>query len=409
VEGYTKIDKYQMARMNKQTVMRCIADHGPINRSAIAQRVGLSIPSVMQITDELLEHGMIVFQEGGQSRPGKRAGFLSVSGASHRFVGVDIGRTMIRIVVVGLDRKPVYTSKYPTEDVETPSVFVDRLCERIDSALSLSGIDPATAIGVCVAMPGLIEERTGNVLFSPNFGWKDVPLQRWMNERMSHQVIVENANRAQGMWEVCTHPEDKNKTVLCVGLGYGIGGAFLQKGKLYYGASGTSGEIGHITVSNNKVPCTCGNYGCLETMASGAALARDAREMVRRGRKTLISHLCEDDPDRIEAKTIFAAAEQGDAAAEELLKKSAEYIGIALGSVINVLDPDVIYLCGGLMRNGEKFLRWIREAASHRQMHEAGRRVVIRSGTLLEWNVALGATQVIPYYAWNSHLMDFMR
>ena len=409
MEGYTKIDKYQMARMNKQTVMRCIADHGPIKRSAIAQRVGLSIPSVMQITDELLEHGMIVSQEDRQSRPGKRAGLLSVSGASHRFVGVDIGRTMIRIVVLGLDRKPVYTSKYPTEDVETPSAFVDRLCEQIESALTLSEIDLTTVVGVCVAMPGLIEERTGNVLFSPNFGWKDVPLQRWMNERMSYQVIVENANRAQGMWEVCTHPEDMNKTVLCVGLGYGIGGALLQKGKLYYGASGTSGEIGHITVANNRVPCTCGNYGCLETMASGAALARDAREMVQRGQKTLISRLCEGDPDRIEAKLIFKAAQMGDIAAEELLTQSAEYIGIALGSVINILDPDVIYLCGGLMRNGEKFLRRIREAAFHRQMREAGRRVIIRSGTLFEWNVALGATQVVPYYAWNSHLMDFMR
>jgi len=409
VEGYTKIDKFQMARMNKQTVMRCIADHGPINRSAIARHVGLSIPSVMQITDELLENGMIVSQGGQQSRPGKRAGLLSVSGASHRFVGVDIGRTMIRIVVVGLDRKPVYTLKYPTEDVETPSVFVDRLCERIKSALALSGIDTATVIGICVAMPGLIEERSGNVLFSPNFGWKDVPLQRWMNERMTYQVIVENANRAQGMWEVCTHPEDKNKTVLCVGLGYGIGGAFLQKGKLYYGASGTSGEIGHITVSNNKIPCTCGNYGCLETMASGAALARDARALVQCGRKTLISRLCGEDLEKIEARTIFTAAQMGDAAADELLMRSAEYIGIALGSVINVLDPDVVYLCGGLMRNGDQFLRRIREAVSHRQMREAGRRVIIRSGTLLEWNVALGATQVVPFYAWNSHLMDFMR
>ena len=214
--------------------------------------------------------------------------------------------------------------------------------------------------------------------------------------------IKRNIDKATGNLEGVQYEEIRYE-------GYGIGGALLQKGKLYYGASGTSGEIGHITVANNRVPCTCGNYGCLETMASGAALARDAREMVQRGQKTLISRLCEGDPDRIEAKLIFKAAQMGDIAAEELLTQSAEYIGIALGSVINILDPDVIYLCGGLMRNGEKFLRRIREAAFHRQMREAGRRVIIRSGTLFEWNVALGATQVVPYYAWNSHLMDFMR
>lgn len=406
--NYAKIDKHQMARMNKQTVMRCIADNGPINRAAIARHVGLSIPSVMQITDELLEHRMIVSRMTTEAKPGKKAELLSVSGEHHRFVGVDIGRTTIRIAVVGLDRRPIYTLKFPTSAVEQPSVFVDRVCKGIHRALDESKIDLDTVVGVCVAMPGLIEEGTGRVLFSPNFGWKNVPLQRWMNERLPYQAIVENANRAQGMWEVCTHPEDMQKNVVCMGLGYGIGGAFLQRGKLFYGASGTSGELGHITVSHQRVPCTCGNYGCLEAMASGAALARQAKAAVDEGRDTLIRELA-GERDSIEAKTVFDAAKAGDALALELLDTAAEYIGTALGTVINILDPDVIYLCGGMMRNGDRFLRQIQDATMRRQMTEAGRRVVIRVGSLQEWNVALGATQVVPYYEWKSERMSFLR
>ena len=409
MENYVKIDKHQMAQMNKQTVMRCIADNGPINRAAIARQVGLSIPSVMQITDELLAHRMIVSQLTTETKPGKKAELLSVSGESHRFVGVDIGRTTIRIAVVGLDRRPIHTLKFPTPAVDNPSAFVDQVCDGIHRALEQSGIELWTVVGVCVAMPGLIEEGTGRVLFSPNFGWKNVPLQRWMNERLPYQVIVENANRAQGMWEVCTHPDDMQKRVVCMGLGYGIGGAFLQKGKLYYGASGTSGELGHITVSPKRVPCTCGNYGCLEAMASGAALARQAREAVEAGRKTMLSELCGDDTAAIEARTVFQAAERGDALADELLSDAAEYIGIGLGIVINILDPDVVYLCGGMMHNGERFLRMIQDATMRRQMTEAGRRVVIRVGSLQDWNVALGATQVVPYYEWKSERMSFLR
>ena len=409
MDRYAKVDKHQMAQINKQNVMRCIADHGPINRAGIARRVGLSIPSVMQITEELLLHGMLHTQMPTLSKPGKKAELLSVSGESHRFVGVDFGRTMTRIAVVGLDRQLIGTLKFPTVAVEDPSAMVDRVCEGIYKVLDVSGIDLDTVVGVCVAKPGLIEEGTGRVIFSPDFGWKDVPLQRWMNERLPWQVIVENGNRAQGMWEVCTHPEDRAKKVVCMGLGYGIGGAILHDGQPYYGASGTSGELGHILVSQKRVPCFCGNYGCLEAMASGAALARDARAAVKEGRATLIRDLCGADLQAIEAKTVFQAAEGGDALAEELLREAAEYIGIGLGSIINILDPDVIYLCGGLMHNGERFLRMIQDATSRRQMAEAGRRVVIRSGSMIEWNVAMGATQVIPYSRWKSERMNVLK
>ncbi|MBQ3424704.1 MAG: ROK family protein [Clostridia bacterium] len=409
MDRYAKVDKHQMAQMNKQTVMRCIAEHGPVNRAGIARRVGLSLPSVMQITDELMLHGMVVAQTSAVSKPGKKAELLSLSGESHRFVGVDIGRTTIRIVVMGLNRSLIASLKFPTRSVDAPSAFVDMVCDGIHRALKQSAIDLKTVVGVCVAMPGLIEEGTGTVLFSPNFGWKDVPLQRWMNERLPWQVIVENANRAQGMWEVCTHPEDMGKKVVCMGLGYGIGGAILEEGRLYYGASGTSGELGHITVTQKPVPCTCGNYGCLETMASGAAIARDARAAVAQGRETLLSKLKDDGPEAIDAKAVFDAAAAGDPLSRELLGQAAEYVGIGLGSVINVLDPDVIYLCGGMMHNGDRFLRMIQDATSRRQMTQAGRKVVIRAGSPTEWNVAMGATQVIPYARWKSELMDVLR
>lgn len=399
-----------MAMLNKQNVMRCIADHGPIHRSEIASIVGLSLPTVMDITDKLLEHGMIVAEKRRESGKGKRPELLRVCGEFYRFIGVDVGRTTIRIVLVGLDQKIIATVKYATRDVHRVRAFVEHICEEVLALVRRSGVDMDTVVGVCVAMPGLIERETGQVIFSPNFGWEDVPLQAWMNELLPFQVIVENANRVQASWEVFRDQENNDLTVLCVGLGYGIGGGLLQAGNLYYGASGTSGEVGHIPVSDDReAKCTCGNYGCLEAVASGAALARKARYLVARGEDALLLQMCEGDLERLEAKMVFAAARMGDENARRMIDETAEFIGVALAACINLLDPDRIYLCGGMMKNGPEFLEKIRACTLRKQMHNAGRRVVILQGDPDEWNVARGAAQVVPYYDWKKESLAFMR
>ena len=396
--------------LNKQSVMRCISNHGPINRSAIAKMVGLSIPTVMEITDKLLEHGMVVAEMKQGKGQGKRPELLRVCGEHFRFIGVDVGRTTIRIVLVGLDQQIIDMVKYATEDVHCARRFVERICAAIMGLTQRSGVDMDTIVGVCVAMPGLIERESGRVIFSPNFGWEDVPLQGWMNEILPFEVIVENANRVQASWEVFRNPENNRLTVLCVGLGYGIGGGRRQAGKLYYGASGTSGEVGHIPVCHDPYArCSCGNVGCLEAVASGAALAGKARELVERGEDPVLEQLCGGDPERLEAKLVFDAARMGDAHARRIIDQTAEYIGVALAACINLMDPDRIYLCGGMMKNGPEFLEKIKACTLRRQMHNAGRCVVILQGDPDEWNVARGAARVVPYYNWSKESLAFMR
>lgn len=409
MEVYKRMDSHRMAMINKQNVMRCISSYGPINRSAIAKMVGLSIPTVMDITDQLIEHGMVVCELRKSTGQGKRPELLSVCGEHFRFIGVDVGRTTIRIVLVGLDQKIIATVKYATENVQCERAFVERICAEIMKLVESSGVDQDSIVGVSVAMPGLIDRESGSVIFSPNFGWENVPLQAWMNEILPYEVIVENANRVQASWEVFRNRENKDLTVLCIGLGYGIGGGFLQKGKLYYGASGTSGEFGHLPVCHDQnAKCSCGNIGCLEAVASGAALARRARELASEGDAVLME-LCGGDLDKLEAKMVFDAARQGDERAQQIIDQTAEYIGIALAASINLLDPDRIYLCGGMMKNGPEFLRKIKTCTLRRQMHNSGRGVLILPGDPDEWNVARGAAQVVPYYNWSKASLEFMR
>lgn len=400
---------HRAAYSNKVNVIRCVQKHGPINRAAIAQEVHLSIPAVMSITEELLKKGMLTPAGRAGSGVGKHPELFDICGDHYRYIGVDIGRTMVRTVITGQDGSLLASDEVPTERFETPRLFVEQICSLITATVDKAQIDRSTVVGVCAAMPGLIEQGTGRVVFSPNFGWQDVPMQEWMNEVLPYQVIVENANRAQARWEVRPSRRNENLTVFCVGLGYGIGSALIQNSQVYYGSSGTSGEFGHITVCReNGRRCSCGNTGCLEAMASGAAIAEQGRELVGAGKARVLQSMCHNNPAQIDAKLVFDAAGCGDRDAGQIVASAAEYIGIALAISINMLDPDEIYLCGGLMKNGGDFPDQIKRYTRQRQMHFAGRHVVIQTGSLDDWHVAKGATLMILDNGWKFDTLSFL-
>jgi len=389
-------DRYRAAPTNKSNVMRTIILEGPISRAALAKRVGLSLPSVMTITENLINRGLVRAVGKGKSSGGKPPELLSVVPESEYYMGVDIGRGTIRLVLMNLAQKVVYGTMVETGEVQPVEAFVDRLCERIQSSLLESGVALDRLAGVGVAMPGLIERDTGHILFSPDFGWSDIPLQSWLQSRLSYPVLVENANRALALAESGWRGdggESGTHTVLCVNIGHGIGAALMQNNQLYYGSSGTSGELGHITVCKDGPLCACGNSGCLEAVASGRAIAQQARNLISSGVKTRILELAGGNIERVEAKTVFAAAREQDVAALDLVRRAGEYIGIGIASYINLLDPEKIVLAGG-MSNESLLIEQIQKVVKIRRMRFAGRRVKLRVSNLGEYGTAIGAAAI---------------
>lgn len=400
---YAKINKAQMAQANKYNVLKCLMRETPINRAAIARKTQLSIPSVMSITDDLLSSGIIAPGGKGESTGGKRPELLELVPDRLFYIGVDVGRTMVRVVGLDLACQVRFSCREATGDPFPERDFVSRLCRLVERCAAALG-EAEKIMGVGIAMPGLIERETGRVLFSPDFGWKDVPLQDWMAGSLPYRVLVENANRALALNEVWTllgADGPGEHTTLCVNLGHGIGGALvLGESDVYCGSSGTSGEIGHITVDRDGPLCACGNAGCLEAVASGEAIARQARDTVAWGISSQIASLSQGHGEAIDAKLVFEAARLGDETAGNILARAAEYIGIGLATAINLLDPDWVVLCGGLMKNGPKFLEAIRKNTLRHKMRQAGRRVDIRCGTLEEYSTAVGACRVVANELW---------
>ncbi|MDR1252246.1 MAG: ROK family transcriptional regulator [Treponema sp.] len=396
------MDKLQIAQINKYNVLRCLIRKGPINRAAIAKLTDLSIPTVMSIVDDLFEKNVVRSIGKGISSGGKPPEMLEIVPDRFYYIGVDVGRTAIRVVVNNVVYEQVSSFQEATGNILPAKDLVDRICSYIITIIDQSAIESRSILGVGVAMPGLIENDTGRVLFSPDFSWEDIPLKTWLQNSLQYLILVENSNRALALNESYLPGEvESSRTTFSINLGYGIGAGLVMGDQIFTGSNGTSGEIGHITVIRDGPLCACGNRGCLEAVASGMAIATQAKKEAEQNKKTKILELCEGDLSRIDAKLVFEAVEQGDKAALTIIDTAAEYIGIGIAMAVNVLDPDRIILCGGLMKSGPYFFEKINASIQKHKMWKAGdRHLVISTGTKGEFSTANGACRVLANSLW---------
>jgi hypothetical protein len=184
MQQFRKMDKLQIARINKYNVFRCLTRQSPINRAAIARLTDLSIPTVMSIVDDLLKKGMIRSIGKGESSGGKPPEMLEIVADRFYYIGADIGRTAIRVAANNIASEQIACLREPTGELFPEERFVERLCGLVAQLVGELHTEKERILGLGVAMPGLIENETGNVIFSPDFGWNRIPLRAWLQERL---------------------------------------------------------------------------------------------------------------------------------------------------------------------------------------------------------------------------------
>jgi predicted NBD/HSP70 family sugar kinase len=297
--------------------------------------------------------------------------------------------------------KQVACLQEPTREYLPERALVDRICAYIMHIADQLAVGKEQILGVGIAMPGLIENETGNVLFSPDFKWNNIPLRSWLQSSLSFPILVENSNRALALNESYLDGEEEPaQTTFSINLGHGSGAGLVMGDQLYTSSGGTSGEFGHITVIPEGPPCMCGNRGCLEAVASGMAITAQAQKAARHNRNSKLTMLCGGDFSKIDAKMVFQAADLGDKPALAIIDAAAEYIGIGIAMAVNVLDPDRIILCGGLMKNGPHFFEKIKISVEKHKMYQTGHHMVLSSGAKGEYSTANGACRVLANNLW---------
>ena len=308
------------------------------------------------------------------------------------FIGIDLGGTKISTALMDAAGEIITQDYRKTRAAEGQEAVIQRMVDAAHQVMSEATIVPSqvTATGVC--SPGPIDSRTGVLTAPPNLpGWKNVPLKQLIEEALGITTFLENDANAAALGEHRFGAGRGVQDMIYVTASTGIGGGLILNGQLYNGATGAAGEIGHMTVLPWGPYCGCGNRGCLEALASGTAIAREGREMVRRGVPTLIAELAEGNPERVTAKLVAEAADKGDIEAQEILAEAMTYLGVGMASLVNLFNPELIVIGGGLTNMGEGLFGPVRRAIERRAFPAAARAVQVVPAELGDDVGVLGA------------------
>jgi glucokinase len=269
-------------------------------------------------------------------------------------IGIDMGGTGIKIGLVDARGKLTKNLRLPTPIESSPEKIANLVADKTQALLRDANLEEVVGIGVGCA--GDIDPVRGVVRISPNLGWHQVPLKALLSKRLKRPILLDNDANVAAWAAYSVEAKRKVKNLICVTVGTGIGGGLVIDGKLYHGATGTAGEIGHMTLYPDGIPCTCGNVGCVERYIGAKAMAKEARDAIGLGQKTLISKLAGDNLENITPFVIQQAAEAKDPLALHLWEQAGTRLGIALASTVNLLNPEWIVLAGGLSRAGKLLL-----------------------------------------------------
>jgi len=312
--------------------------------------------------------------------------------ADDLILSIDLGGTKILTAVTNSQGEMLSRDHSITPALKSHEAIIQSILESAYRALEQAdvAISELTAIGV--GAPGLANPETGILLTSPNLpGWRDVPLKDIIQERLGKKTFLINDANAAALGEFYFGAARGARNFIYITLSTGIGGGIVIDGKIYSGTIGAAGEVGHMTIDDEGPICNCGNRGCWETLASGTALAREARHRIKEGVTTSILEYAEGDVEKVTAQVVHSAAEQGDSLAKELIARTGYYVGVGLANLINIFNPELIVIGGGLSNIGDMLLKPAFKVAGERAYKEAFQAVRFASAELGRDSGVLGA------------------
>ncbi len=278
----------------------------------------------------------------------------------------------------------VGSHSHPTDATRGPEAIVTDLVAMSQQTLAaLASEDPsATVLGVGVGAPGPLDRHAGVVLLTPNLGWTNMPLRARLGEGLGLTAALDNDANCAVLGEAWVGAARQGRHIIGMTIGTGIGGGIVLDGRLHHGASDCAGEIGHVTIDLDGRRCGCGNYGCLEAYASGPAIARRAVEQIESGAESALVQMVGGNLALITAQTVYAAAEEGDEVADEVVSTTARYLGAGLANLVNIFNPDLVVIVGGVTQAGEKLFVPLRREVARRAFKPAVQACTIVPGTL---------------------------
>ena len=276
---------------------------------------------------------------------------MAEANTKEHVVGVDLGGTKILTGVFKNSLECIATAKLSTKPQRGVARVVERIARCVQDAVDEADLTMKNIAGVGIGAPGAVNFENGTVIFAPNMeGWENVPLKREMEKVLGVPVFVENDCNIAALGVYVAELKAKPRSMVGIFVGTGIGGGIVINGELYSGFGHTAGEIGHMVLDINGPRCGCGNKGCFEALASRTAIFQEIKLGLKAGQKTLLTDMLGEDLKDLRSNDLRKAIRRGDKFVDKVVEGAAEYIGIATANLINILNPEVVVLGGGVIQ-----------------------------------------------------------
>jgi len=337
----------------KNSIIEYLYKQGPTSNPDIARYTKMSSPTITKLVQELVDLGVVMDMGIGDSIGGRRPNLFGINPNAKYIVSIDIDCRMVKIGVFNLANEEVLDIITYFGNVKDKNKMFKDVFDRLDSLLERVGIPKEKFLGIGVSIPGLINSKTGQTYLDLKLEGKT--LDELFRERYELPVVIDSDSRVMAIGELAFGYAKGKSDVLCLNICDGIGLGMILNGIVYRGKSGLAGEFGHINVVRDGNLCTCGKYGCLETVASGTALIEQAQQGIKKGQESMISEMVNHDLDNIHVADIIDAVNKGDIFAIEIINKLGHFLGEALASLVHIFNPEMIII-GGKVALAENYL-----------------------------------------------------
>ena len=322
---------------SQSLVLDMIRKENPVNRVFLAKALYLSKVTVSSIINDLIDEGLIIeIGEGTGGRRGGRKPRLLDLNTSYRYaIGLDIGTTNTVAAIGNLRGEIVSKIQRPTSRNRSPKSVFQQAFLLTEEIINNAKLNEDSILGVGISVPGLVDSQRGVICISPDFNWENIEINKAFREMMKFPIVSDNCTRAMLLGDKWVKKSNGSRNVFYINIGYGIGSALMIDDRIYPNHS----EFGHINVSDQRVRCHCGRYGCLEAVASGSAIERAANNS--------------DDPKDegegwISASRLAEQARGGNPQAKKIFDEVGQYLGRAIAIAANMFNPDKVILGGGV-------------------------------------------------------------
>ncbi len=385
-----------MREAHRCTVLNYIRVHGPVSRTQICKKTGISKPTVTRVIEELVCQDIIREIGQGESSVGRKPVYIEINPKALYCIGVNISRYSLKVAVVDFAMNVVSSMITSIKGIKRPDFFTKTVADSINQLILDSGIDRHKIIGIGIGVPGIVDYRTGIILdFATIHNLMDIPLKKSLEEMLGLKVLVDNNANTRALGEYWYGYGSGFKDIIFVICSEGVGSGVISNGNILRGKNNVVGELGHMTVNLDGKRCVCGKIGCVETYCSTEALEEVFKDEIKKGKVTGLTQKADGDIDKINYKHICVSAMEGDEMCKELLEASACILSAGLSNLVGILNPEMIILSGDLFDSYDPFFEMVEKMTYSRIFSSLAQEVVFKRRKVKDSLYEIGAATLV--------------